>query len=89
MYYDSKNKIIINQLPKNSIGPDGKFYINFDLADNINLWADHGYFTVRNDSPTEPSELHEEDITKRIITIDYPYVDIIRTWIVHNSPHPL
>lgn len=81
MYYDNKNNIIIDQLPKNSIGPDGQFYINFDSANNINLWADHGYFSVRNDSPPQPSESYEEDTHNRTITIDYPYADITRVWI--------
>lgn len=81
MYYDSKNNILINKLPKNSIGPNGQYYINFDAANNINLWADHGYYSIRNDSPAEPSETHEEDVSKRVITIDYPYADIIRVWI--------
>lgn len=86
MFYDNKNGIIINKLPKNSIGPNGQFYINFDSANNISLWADHGYFSVRNDSPAEPSETHEEDVSKRVITIDYPYADITRTWIIQTAP---
>lgn len=80
MYYDSKNNIIINQLPKNSIGPDGQYYINFDIANNINLWADHSYFSIRNDSPQKPSDSYEEEISKRQITISYPYADVVREW---------
>lgn len=86
MFYDNKNNILTNKLPKNSIGPDGQYYINFDTANNINLWADHGYFSVRNDSPEKPSDNHEEDINKRIIVLDYPYADVIRTWINHIPP---
>lgn len=86
MYYDNKNQIIINQLPKNSIGPNGQLYINFNQANDINLWADHGYFSIRNDSPDEPSETHEEDVSKRVVVVDYPYADIIRTWIIHTAP---
>lgn len=86
MFYDNKNSIIINKLPKNSIGPNGQYYINFDTANDINLWADHGYFSVRNDSPPEPSETHEEDVSKRVVVVDYPYADIIRTWIIQTTP---
>lgn len=86
MFYDQKNNIIINKLPKNSIDPNGQFYINFDTANDINLWADHGYFSIRNDGPAEPLEVNEEDVSKRIIVIDYPYADIIRTWIIHKAP---
>lgn len=80
MYYDSKNSILINKLPKNSIGPDGSFYINFDQVDDINLLASHNYLTIRNDGPEIPSAEYVEDISKRNITIDYPYADIIRVW---------
>lgn len=80
MYYDSKNNIIIDQLPKNSIGPDGQFYINFDSANNINLWADHNYFSIRNDSPPKPSDDFDEDISQRNVSIEYPYADVIRVW---------
>lgn len=85
MYYDNKNQIIVNQLPKNSIGPDGQLYVNFNQINDINLWAEHGYFSVRNDLPQKPSELHEEDVNKRIITIDYPYADITRVWMDTSS----
>lgn len=80
MFYDNKNNIIISQLPKNSIGPNGQFYINFDTANNINLWADHGYFSIRTDSPVRPSDSYEEEVLKRQVTIDYPYADVTRTW---------
>lgn len=86
LYYDNKNGIIIDELPKNSIGPNGQFYINFDITNNINLWADHGYFSVRNDIPVKPFDCSIEDISKRIVTIDYPYADIMRTWIKNESP---
>lgn len=81
MYYDSKNDIIVDQLPKNSIGPDGNFYINFDIINDINLWADHNYYTLRNDLPQKPSDNYEEDITKRIVVLDKPYADVTRTWV--------
>lgn len=80
MFYDNKNNIIINTLPKNSIGPDGQFYIDFDAANNINLWADHGYFSIRNDSPSKPSDLFQEDVSKRTVSLDYPYADVTRVW---------
>lgn len=89
MYYDYKNQIIINQLPKNSIGPDGKLYINFNQTNDIYLWADHGYFSIRNDSfpNPKPSDLYEEEISQRQVIINYPYADVTRVWkLVESSP---
>lgn len=86
MFYDNKNNILTNKLPKNSIGPNGQYYINFDTTNDINLWADHGYFSVRNDNLEKPSQNHEEDVNKRIIILDYPYADVIRTWTEHTPP---
>ena len=85
MYYDSKNDIIIDQLPKNSIGPDGTFYINFNSANNIALWSDHNYYTIRNDDP-QPSDHHEENPSKRVVTLDKPYADVTRVWKLINLP---
>jgi hypothetical protein len=91
MYYDNKNKIIVEILPKNSIGPDDNFYFNFDSANDINLWADHNYYTIRNDNQS-PGPDYYEDEKKRIVTLDKPYADISRVWIldskipVNNSP---
>ena len=79
MYYDNKNQILTNKLPKNSIGPDGTWYINFDQANNIELWASHNYYTVRNDNDP-PSDEYIENIDKRTVILDYPYADIIRVW---------
>lgn len=86
MYYDNKNQIIINQLPKNSIGPNGQLYINFNQTNDINLWADHGYFSIRNDSPPKPSDLYEEEVSKRQVTTSYPYADVVRVWKLVGSP---
>jgi hypothetical protein len=80
MFYDNKNQIIISELPKNSIGPDGNFYFDFDTANDINLWATHGYFTVRNDQPEQPCDKATEKTTDRVVSIDFPYVDITRVW---------
>lgn len=88
MYYDHKNQIIIQELPKNSIGPDGQLHINFDTTNNINLWANHNYYSIRNDN-TKPSEDYEEDINKRIVILDKPYADISRTWkLIVSPPEP-
>lgn len=87
MYYDNKNQIIINELPKNSIGPNGQLYINFNQTTDINLWADHGYFSIRNDNPPKPSNLYEEEVSKRQVTTSYPYADVTRVWkLVESSP---
>jgi hypothetical protein len=85
MYYDNKNKIIVKSLPRNSIGPDGNFYFNFDSANDINLWADHNYYTIRQDNP-RPGSDYIEDESKRIIALDKPYADINRTWIFNKTP---
>jgi hypothetical protein len=85
MYYDNKNKIIIEVLPKNSIGPDGNFYFNFDSANNINLWADHNYYTIRHDNAS-PGENYIEDENARTIFLDKPYADINRLWILKQTP---
>jgi len=85
MYYDSKNQILINKLPKNSIGPDGSFYIDFDQVNDINILASHNYLTVRNDTPSKPSDYYIEDVKERVITIDSPYVDVIRTWKIETD----
>lgn len=79
MFYDAKNKIIIDELPKNSIGPDGKLYIDFNLSNDINLWANHQYYTIRNDMESPGSD-YLEDSSKRTIILDYPYADITRLW---------
>jgi hypothetical protein len=84
MYYDDKNKIIVEALPKNSIGPDGNFYFNFDGANDINLWADHNYYTIRNDSQSPGPDYHEDE-NKRVVILDKPYADISRVWILDNE----
>lgn len=85
MYYDDKNKILIDQLPKNSIGPNGQFVFNFDTLNDINLWANHNYYTVRHDNPS-PGVDYVEDETQRTITLDKPYADISRVWVKNSVP---
>jgi|LakMenEpi03Aug12_release.lakeMendotaPanAssembly.Ray.scaffolds.fasta_scaffold799774_2 hypothetical protein len=85
MYYDNKNKIIINKLPKNCIDSSGNFIIDFDQITNINILADNNYYTIRNDIPLQPSDLYIEEISKRIINIEYPYADIIRSWRLESN----
>lgn len=84
-YYDNKNKIITDQLPKNSIGPDGSIYIDFDKVQDVLILANHNYFFVRNDTPQQPSSLYVEDVNKRNIDIDYPYADITRVWVLNPN----
>ncbi|NDG32695.1 hypothetical protein EB118_21800 [bacterium] len=50
MYYDNKNKKIVNKLPKNSIGPDGNFVFNFDTLNDINLYSDHSNYRIQFES---------------------------------------
>lgn len=79
MYYDSKNQIIISKLPKNSIGSDGEWYIDFDSVNDIALLANHNYYTIRNDNP-KPSDQYTEKVSQRIVILDYPYADVQRVW---------
>jgi hypothetical protein len=79
MYYNNNDKILIRRLPKNIIKPDATLFIDFDQSD-IDTLSDYGYFTIRNDS-IMPEDCEREDIDKRSITLDKPYVDIHREWI--------
>jgi hypothetical protein len=47
---------------------------------DISILAEGGYYTVRSDSPPQPDNT-VENISQRVVDLDKPYVDIIRTWI--------
>ncbi|NBX97507.1 hypothetical protein EBZ38_14020 [bacterium] len=85
MYYDNKNKKIVNKLPKNSIGPDGNFVFNFDTLNDINLYSDHEYYVIRNDN-LSPGDDYVEQEDQRVVTLEKPYADIVRTWTKISVP---
>lgn len=78
MYYNINNQEIINYYPNSLTLSNGTIITgnNFD----INILAYAGYYTVRNDGPVQP-ENTTEDVSARVVNLDKPYVDIIRTWI--------
>lgn len=78
MYYNINDQSIVNNYPTSLTMSNGAIITgtNFD----IDILADVGYYTIRNDNPTQP-ENSVEDLSARIINLDKPYVDIIRTWI--------
>lgn len=79
MYYNIKNQNIYYSLPDCAYTASGNLVQNLTYAD-IEVKASCGYYTIRNDSPIQP-ENAIENIDARIVNIDKPYVDIIRTWI--------
>lgn len=85
MFYNINEQILVNRLPKNLIKSDGSIFINFYLKDE-NTLSDYGYYKVRNDNNTPPNLSYTEDVSKRTINIDKPYVDIVRTWINNSIP---
>jgi hypothetical protein len=79
MYYNTKNQQIYHSLPNNAYNSNKALVQNLPLA-SIQTIADCGYYTIRSDSPTQPDNTIE-DISSRVVNIDTPYIDIIRTWI--------
>lgn len=79
MYYNIKNQSISSYLPNNCYNSSGCLVQNLQYAD-IETKADCGYYTIRSDNPLQPDNT-TEDINARVVIIDKPYVDIIRTWI--------
>ena len=78
MYYNINNQQTTNSYP-NTLILSNRAVITGENFD-INILASAGYYSVRTDSPVQP-ENTIEDVASRIINLDVPYVDIIRTWI--------
>jgi hypothetical protein len=78
MIYDSKKNILLNN-PPNSLVLDNGVLITGPIND-IDLLADAGYYTVRNDEPTQPENTFE-DVSQRNVVLDKPYVDVTRVWV--------
>lgn len=83
MFYNNIDKILIPRVPTNLIKPDGSIFINFNLS-SVNILADYGFYTVRNDND-KPKENCIEDESQRQIILDKPYADIIRSWIDNSD----
>lgn len=79
MYYNIHTQEITNFHPTSLTLSNGTVITGetFDAS----ILANAGFFTVRNDTPTQP-ENTMEDISARVINLDSPYVDIIRSWII-------
>jgi len=80
MYYNTKESIVVNKVPKNLIKEDGSIFVNFHLSD-INTLSDYGYYTIRNDNNQPPTNNSVEIPSEQQIILDKPYTDIIRKWL--------
>lgn len=78
MYYNIHNQQIVNSHPSTLTLSNGTVITgeSFDVV----VLADAGYYTVRNDTPQQP-ENTTEDVGARVVNLDKPYADIVRTWI--------
>jgi hypothetical protein len=77
MLYYLKDKTFVNNAPSLIKLSNGTIITG--IVRDINVLADAGYYTVRSDEPTKP-ENSVENYSARVVTIDGPYVDIVRTW---------
>lgn len=78
MLYDIKNETLLASAPPTLVLDNGTL-ITGSISD-IQVLANAGYYTVRNDSPTQP-ENTIEDVSLRTVSLDKPYVDVTRVWI--------
>lgn len=79
MYYNIHNQEFTNSHPTTLTLSNGTVITGETFA--VAILADAGYYTVRNDTPQQP-ENTIEDVGARVVNLDKPYVDIIRTWIL-------
>lgn len=78
MYYNIHNQEILNTIPSTLTLSNGTVITGENFDNNILVNA--GYYIIRSDNPPQPSNA-VENIGARVVNIDSPYVDIIRTWI--------
>ena len=78
MLYDIKNETLLASAPSTLVLDNGTL-ITGSISD-IQVLANAGYYTIRNDGPTQP-ENTIEDVSLRTVSLDKPYVDITRVWI--------
>lgn len=80
MYYHIKTANILSSLPINAYDNNQTLVQNLPFA-SIETKADCGYYTIKQDFPEQPREQSFENVAQRIVSIEYPYVSITRTWI--------
>jgi hypothetical protein len=78
MIYDINKSVFLNSAPNNIVLNNGVL-ITGPISD-INVLADAGYYTVRNDEPVQPENTFE-DVSQRNVVLDKPYVDVSRVWV--------
>lgn len=86
MFYNFKNHTIIKDLPLNGYLANGALVQRLDLADFETI-KKCGFLPIVSDTPAQP-ENSIEDLTKRIVTLEYDGVYISRTWIPAPSINP-
>lgn len=78
MLYDIKNQTFVSSTPSSLVLDNGTLITG--PINDTEILANAGYYTVRNDGPTQP-ENTIEDVSLRTVSLDKPYVDIIRVWV--------
>jgi len=78
MIYNINKSLFLNNAPNNIVLNNGVL-ITGPISD-INVLADAGYYTVRNDEPVQPENTFE-DVSQRNVVLDKPYVDVSRVWV--------
>lgn len=78
MYYNIHSQIFTNKVYSPITLSNGTVITGENFDDSVLI--DAGYLTVRSDIPPQP-ENTTEDVSSRVVNIDSPYVDVIRTWI--------
>lgn len=81
MYYNINNQEILTSRPQSIKLENGTIITGENL--DISILAEVGYYTIRNDSPSQPPNT-TENISLRQVALDKPYVDITRVW--ENDP---
>jgi hypothetical protein len=78
MLYNINNQTLLFTNPSSVVLENGTLITG--PINDIEILANAGYYTVRNDGPVQP-ENTIEDVSLRTFTLDKPYVDITRVWI--------
>jgi hypothetical protein len=78
MIYDINKNVFLNNAPNNIVLNNGVLVTG--PINDINLLAEAGYYTVRNDEPVQPENTFE-DVSQRTVVLDKPYVDVTRVWV--------
>jgi hypothetical protein len=78
MLYNINNQTLLFTNPSSVVLKNGTLITG--PINDIEILANAGYYTVRNDGPVQP-ENTIEDVSFRTFTLDKPYVDITRVWV--------